>query len=106
MAAAAAVAAPTGRVSRGPGAADMYWGRPAPGSTDDLGVEALPQAEFLDPESTTLLGVAAGTPQAKPLREGSAAATGTDGTATGSAAWRRRLSPRHRDAVRTFFEER
>ena len=84
----------------------MYWGRPAPGATDELGVEALPQAEFLDPESSTLLGVAAGTPQANPRREGSAASTGTGDATTGSAAWRRRLSPRHRDAVRTFFEER
>ncbi len=91
----------SGGVSRGPGSAPISWGT----ETEDLA--ALMQARGLPPpasleEAMRLVQVAALAPEAQPLAEGvgEAAASG----ATGEAAWQRRVGPRHRDAVRRFFD--
>jgi hypothetical protein len=48
-----------------------------------------------------LLGVGSAAPVAS--NEGEAAGLQTLGPDSGNAAWRRRLAPRHRHAVGTFF---
>lgn len=90
-----------GGVSRGRGDAELMFGEESPGRTDAFEARALDPARNLDLEHSTMLGVGAGAPRVAP--EGEAAGGGDIQASAGSNAWRRRLAPRHRDAVRDFF---
>lgn len=63
----------------------------------------LPTAGALDLENSASLGIGARAPQANPQGEAAGANAGGSGEARSSL--RRRLAPRHRDAVRSFFED-
>ncbi|MHC4375761.1 MAG: hypothetical protein ACYS26_04085 [Planctomycetota bacterium] len=63
----------------------------------------LPTAGAMDFENSSNLGVSARAPEANPQGEAAGAAAGGSGDARSSV--RRRLAPRHRDAVRSFFED-
>lgn len=91
----------SGGISRGRGDAELTWGEESPGRTDQFEARALDPARSLDLEHSTLLGVGAGAPNVAP--EAEAAGAGEIQASTGSNAWRRRLAPRHREAVKDFF---
>ena len=90
-----------GGVTRGRADAEMIWGEETPEGAARFQAERLDPATALDPESTGVVGVAATTPETAPVREGAGDAA-VDPSA-GRGAWRRRLAPRHRGAVRSFF---
>ena len=90
-----------GGVSRGRADAELIWGEETPGHTGQFEAEMLERSKYSDPESSVLIGVATAQPQVDARPEGSSAAE-VDAS-TGNSAWRRRLSPRHRRAVSTFF---
>ena len=53
------------------------------------------------PAPSQRVGLSRGGPTPGAVRETGAGSAGDDGV--GAAAWRRRIAPRHRDAVRLFF---
>lgn len=79
----------------------MTWGDETKGRTDEFEAKALSPAQALDLEHSAVLGVGAARPEVDPVAEGAgdAAVQGS----TGKAAWRRRLAPHHREAVKGFF---
>jgi hypothetical protein len=91
----------SGGVSRGRGDAELRFSGETEGRTDEFESKSLPEAAALDVESTALVGVGAATPEAAPNAEG--AGLVETGTSTGRGAWKRRLAPHHREAVRDFF---
>ncbi|MFO0981607.1 MAG: hypothetical protein U1E76_07610 [Planctomycetota bacterium] len=90
-----------GGVDRGRADAAMIWGKESAGQSDRFAVRVLKPGDYLDPDQSTTLGVSQAAPEANPQR------APTDRTSVpadqGQGAWRRRLSPRHRDAVKAFF---
>lgn len=93
-----------GGVNRGRGDAPMIWGDESPGRTDQFGAEVLPQARLKDLESSNLLGIGSAAPEVD--ARGESAGLSEVGASAGKTAWRRRLSPKHRRAVGTFFTGR
>jgi len=61
----------------------------------------LPPGRLVDLESSAAVGLEREAPEVAPDGEG-AGLVEVEGS-EGKAAWRRRLSPRHREAVREFF---
>ena len=84
----------------GPGSELTFGGATdvQPGQAD-----ALPTAGSIDWEHSSNLGVSARAPEANPEGEAAGAAAGGSGDARSSV--RRRLAPRHREAVRSFFDD-
>ena len=80
----------------------MIWGEESQGDTERFEARTLDPAEYADLENSGVLGVDATTPEVDPTAEG-AGLVEVEGSG-GGTAWRRRLSPRHRRAVRTFFD--
>src|SRR5262245_17466421 len=90
-----------GGIDRGRGDAAMIWGSESPGRTEAFEPRQLPSAPQLDASQSTLLGVTAAEPQADPTAE--AAGLRDTESAAARSAWRRRLAPAHREAVKRFF---
>ena len=90
-----------GGPSRGRADAAMTWGEETPGRTDAFEAHTLAEAHHLDESNVGLLGVGATAPEAL-YEDESAGLVDVEGS-TGGAAWRRRLAPRHRGPVRSFF---
>ena len=88
-----------GGVDRGRGDAALTWGAETQGHAEAM--ELLPSARVLDPEALHLFGVGATAPEVLPEHGGAGRLEIT--TSSGQSSTRRRLSPRHRRAVRTFF---
>ncbi len=84
---------------RGGGPTGLAWGDEANGGRFESNL--LPGGKFSDYEHSAPLGESVDVPEVAPVGE-SAGLVDVQGS-TGEAAWRRRLSPRHRDAVREFF---
>lgn len=91
----------SGGVTRGRGDAELTWGEEAQGRSDEFEAKALDPAHSLDAENSALVGVGAGAPTVEPTAEGAGSAD-VRGSA-GKSAWRRRLAPHHRQAVKEFF---
>jgi hypothetical protein len=80
----------------------MTWGKETPGSTDRFEAKLLPPGTP-DPRESTLVGVSAGSPEVNAEHESGG---GADvGASAGKATWRRRLAPRHREAVKSYFTQ-
>jgi hypothetical protein len=79
----------------------MLWGEESVGRTEDFEARKLDDARYLDSDQSGLLGVSATAPEIKAEDE-SAGLVDVEASGGGSA-WRRRLAPRHRGAVKTFF---
>jgi hypothetical protein len=79
----------------------MTWRDEVAGRTDQFGAEQLPDASVLDSESTAIVGVASVAPTVEPSAEGAGAIQVQ--ASAGRSAWKRRLAPRHREAVQGFF---
>jgi hypothetical protein len=61
----------------------------------------LPAARYSDPEHSLTIGVGASAPEVDPQAE--SAGNADVALSAGRAAWKRRLAPHHREAVKTFF---
>ena len=90
-----------GGVSRGRGDAALTWGEESSGRAEDFEAHTLDPAKYLDPASFGLLGVSSTVPEAKPEDESSGLVEVE--ASSGGSAWKRRLAPRHRSAVKSFF---
>jgi len=90
-----------GGVSRGRADAQLSSGPESPHVSGAFEAKRLDPARVADAEQMQLLGVGSTTPEA--LNVGEAAGLEALGPDSGNAAWRRRLAPRHRHAVGTFF---
>jgi hypothetical protein len=90
-----------GGITRGRGDAEMSWGEESSGDTDRFEAKALPDAQYRDPEHSLVIGVGASAPTVDPVRE--SAGDADVAASAGRAAWKRRLAPHHREAVKTFF---
>jgi len=91
----------SGGVSRGRGDASLDYTSATEGATDPFEAKELPAAEYLDPEASAVVGVGAAEPTVAP--SGGASGLVETGASTGKTAWKRRVAPRHREAVRGFF---
>jgi hypothetical protein len=90
-----------GGVSRGRADASLDFSGETPGRTDQFEARELDPAEWLDPESTAIVGIGASAPTVEPAAAGGGLVE-TQASA-GRAAWKRRVAPHHRDAVQGFF---
>jgi hypothetical protein len=90
-----------GGISRGPGAAEMSFGDETGLQSDAFEPEVLGGDTFIDPEHSQLLGLGYVAPEIAPI--GQASGRVDLEASAGHAAWRRRLSPNQRAAVRRFF---
>ncbi|MDZ4774825.1 MAG: hypothetical protein SGI72_17010 [Planctomycetota bacterium] len=91
----------SGGISRGRGDAPLTWGAETPGATDRFEAKSLPDAEYRDPEHSTVVGVGVAAPTVEPTAESAGL---VDVSASGGrTAWKRRLAPHHRRAVQTYF---
>ena len=91
----------SGGVSRGRGDAALTFGAETPHASGAFEAKRLDPARAADLEQLKLLGVGSATPTASDAGEaGGLERLGPD---AGNAAWRRRVAPRHRHAVGTFF---
>ncbi len=88
-------------ISRGGSSTGILWGDESQGDLDKFEAKLLTPGQFLDPEHSATLGVSTEVPEVAPVGE-AGGLVDVDG-ATGKAVWRRRLNPRHRDAVSAFF---
>jgi hypothetical protein len=79
----------------------MIWGDESAGRSDLFEAKALPDAEYIDAANSQILGVGSATPTVEPTAEGGGFSEVS--ASSGKTAWRRRLSPRHRRAVGSFF---
>lgn len=91
----------SGGITRGRGDAALEYTNRTDGATDPFEAKELPQAEYLDQESTAVVGVGAADPTVDPSGTGSGLVDTQ--ASTGKTAWKRRVAPRHREAVRGFF---
>lgn len=90
-----------GGIDRDGASTGLLWGEAADHDREGFQPRLLTPSRFLDLESSGALGLAADAPEVAPAGEGAGL---VDVEASpGQASWRRRLSPRHRDAVKTFF---
>ncbi|MEZ6015194.1 MAG: hypothetical protein R3F49_08780 [Planctomycetota bacterium] len=91
----------SGGVNRGRGDAALSLGPETPHRSDAFQARRLDPGKALDLQQLQLLGVGSTAPIAS--EQGEATGLQRLGPDAGNAAWRRRLAPRHRHAVRTFF---
>ncbi len=90
-----------GGIDRGRGDANLDFTGSTKEAKDASKPERLPPGAAR-PAPSILLGVSRAEPQGKAVRDTGAGSAGAEGF--GAAAWRRRIVPRHRDAVRGFFD--
>lgn len=90
-----------GGVGRGRADAEMTWGEETSGDTSKFEAKSLPDARYADPENSEIVGLGAAAPTVDPRAE--APGSGAIEASSGQSAWRRRLAPHHREAVRTWF---
>ena len=86
------------------GRADAYlnYDHETEGSTDAFQARKLPPGGRPSTEWERV-GLRRTAPEVAPERDGSAGSAGDTGS--GAASYRRKLAPRHRDAVRRFFSQ-
>jgi len=92
-----------GGIDRGGSSTGLLWGEAAGHQREGFQPRLLTPSRFLDLESSSAVGLAADAPEVAPSEEGAGLVDVE--TSPGKASWHRRLSPRHRDAVRTFFSK-
>ncbi len=92
----------SGGLNRGRGDAPLTWGEESL-PFDRFKAVALPPGAVRSPDDWAPVAVLPGAPKASPEIGAQAPAQDYAGTA-GQAAWRRTLAPRHRSAVKKYFE--
>lgn len=94
-----------GGISRGPGHAEMTWKDPAAREGASFDPAVLPPSAVRDPEQSRRLGISRSAPQTADGGDGASAGGGLAGvTSGGGAAAGVVVVPRHRGAVRRYFE--
>jgi len=94
-----------GGISRGPGHAEMTWKDPATKEGASFDPAVLPPSAVRDPERSRRLGISRTAPQTADGNDGASAGGGLAGvTSGGGAAAGAVVVPRHRGAVRRYFE--
>lgn len=88
-------------MGEGPGHAELTFGDETSIQSDAFDAESLAGDPFADLENSEVLGLGFTAPEV--AAQGEAAGAGGLETSQGEAAWRRRLSPGQRAAVRRFF---
>lgn len=91
----------SGGITRGRGDAELTWGEETAGDTDRFEARSLPEAQYRDPEHSTVVGIGAAAPTVEPTPE-SGGLVDVDASA-GNVTWKRRLAPHHRRAVQSYF---
>ena len=91
----------SGGVSRGRADAALEYSGETPGRTEQFEPRALDPAQWLDPDSTAVVGVGASEPTVAPERGSAGLVEGA--ASAGRASWKRRVAPHHREAVQSFF---
>jgi hypothetical protein len=92
-----------GGINRGRGDAQLTWGKESL-PIDRFKARALPPGGAASPDDWAPVVEAPGAPQTSPVLSTAAAARSYESSA-GQGAWRRTLAPRHRSAVRKYFDK-
>ena len=94
-----------GGINRGPGHAEMTWKNPASREGASFDPAVLPPSAVRDPKQSRRLGISQTAPQTAGAGDGASAGGGLTGVASdGGAAANIVVVPRHRGAVRRYFE--
>ncbi len=91
-----------GGISRGRGDAAMVWGEESDLSNTKFKEVVLPPGTLEDP-SDEVQGITYREPEVKPADSAARNPLRDSDPAAGKATWNRKLSPKHRDVVRKFF---
>jgi|GEM_PF-1116396 len=91
-----------GGPSREGGSTGVQWGDESAGDPSRFASRLLSPSRFADLAESETIGLGVDAPEVAP--EGQGAGLLDVQGAEGEVSWRRRLSPRHRDAVREFFQ--
>lgn len=89
-----------GGITRGRGDAFLRLSNETEGDTAGMQAKKLPRGAVV-PKTWERIGISRVAPTTAPERANEAGSEGTTGA--GEAAWRRRLAPHHRRAVRRYF---
>ncbi len=92
-----------GGVSRGRGDADLTWGDEADKEGTKFKEVILPKG-FLDKPKDDIVSIQKTAPNEESAAESPRATQRDDDAAAGQATWNRKLNPRHRNAVRKYFD--
>ena len=93
----------SGGVSRGPGAAEMMWGKESDLAGTKFKEMILPRG-LSDEPGEQILGITSSEPEVDPATSAPRQALRETDPAAGRATWDRKLNPRHRNVVRKFFD--
>lgn len=94
-----------GGLDRGRGDATLRLTNESDTDTSKLDVTRLPPG-IAAPDEWSIVGLRRASPEVDPNRDSTVGGTGSTSGSGGEATWRRRVAPRHRDAVRRFFTSR
>jgi hypothetical protein len=92
-------------VTRGRGDAELTWGDESDKQGTKFKEVVLPRG-VLDQPGDDLIGIQKTAPNEEAVAEAPRAAKRLMDPAAGEATWNRKLNPRHRNAVRKYFEDR
>jgi len=92
-----------GGVTRGRGDAELTWGDEADKQGTKFKEVVLPKG-FLDQPKDDVVSVQKSAPSEEAAAEAPRSARRDDEAAAGQATWNRKLNPRHRNAVRKYFD--
>jgi hypothetical protein len=93
-----------GGVTRGRGDAQLTWGDEADKQGTKFKEVVLPKG-MLDQPKDEIVAIRKSAPDAEPAAEAPRSASRADDAAAGQATWNRKLNPRHRNAVRKYFDK-
>ncbi len=93
-----------GGVTRGRGDAQLTWGDEADKQGTKFKEVVLPKG-MLDQPKDEIVSIRKSAPTEEPTTEAPRAAGRADEAAAGQATWGRKLNPRHRNAVRKYFDK-
>ena len=92
-----------GGVTRGRGDAELTWGDEADKQGTKFKQTVLPKG-FLDHPKDDVVSVQKSAPNEEAASDAPRSARRQDEAAAGQATWNRKLNPRHRNAVRKYFD--
>ena len=92
-----------GGVTRGRGDAELTWGDEAEKQGSKFKEVVLPKG-FLDQPKDDVVALQKSAPQEEAAADAPRSARREDEAAAGQATWNRKLNPRHRNAVRKYFD--
>lgn len=94
-----------GGITRGRGDADLTWGDESDKQGTKFKEVVLPKG-FLDQPKDEIVGIQKSAPNEETVAEAGRGAQRELDPAAGQTTWNRKLNPRHRNAVRKYFDQR